>query len=197
MLDGAIVAQRLGKNARGKTAFMCLCDCGNEYVAEAGRINAGRAQHCGCLKPIKQSAKVRRHGMSRTPEHRSWEGMLQRCNNHCDKNYKRYGGRGIKVCERWLVFDNFFADMGPRPSPGFTLDRIDVHGDYEPGNCRWATAKTQACNRTNNANIVQNGRQITVFEFCGNERTPMYQRILYRIKRGWSIADAIFQPARP
>lgn len=89
---------------------------------------------------------VKRHGLSDNPEHRTWTRIRERCNNPSHGDYTRYGGRGIRVCERWDVFENFLADMGPRN--GLTIDRIDNDGDYEPGNCRWVTQAEQNRNKS-------------------------------------------------
>ncbi len=122
--------------------WRCLCDCGRETVALADNIMRGLTKGCGCR--VKQGNFV--HGMYGTREYRSWNMLVQRCTNPANDRWAQYGGRGIQVCQRWLEgFANFYADMGSRP-PGTSIDRIDVDGNYEPGNCRWADAKTQARN---------------------------------------------------
>lgn len=126
-----------------KTRLRCRCDCGNEATPMAENVLRGRTKGCGC----KVLTGNHIHGMWGTPEYKSWNMMLQRCTNPRHHRWKNYGGRGIHVCDRWLAsFEAFYADMGPRP-PKTSIDRIEVNGHYEPGNCRWADAQTQARNK--------------------------------------------------
>lgn len=150
------------------SVWLCFCDCGTwKKVRSANLLNAN-TQSCGCLQRDAFGSISRTHGMSGSPEHRAWKHMRNRCYNPNVKEYPYYGGRGIKVCDRWLEsFENFFADMGQRPSSSHSIDRFpNGDGDYEPGNVRWATDLEQSRNRSNNLFYTFNGETLILKEWA-------------------------------
>lgn len=138
-----------GRNKFGQYRWSCMCSCGTPVSVTASALQSGGTRSCGCLREEYYSTHQRHgHGRAarRSATYRSWDHMIQRCTNPSNDNYRYYGGRGINVCPRWRDFSMFLADMGERPF-GRSLDRIENDGNYEPGNCRWATAKEQQRNQ--------------------------------------------------
>jgi len=182
---------------RWRRYFLCQCECGKTIIAELSHLRTGHTTSCGCLKHD-VGARIGRmtatHGQTGTPTFKSWDTMRQRCNNPNDKKYRHYGGRGIVVCERWSDFENFLADMGEKPD-GMTIDRIDNDGNYEPGNCRWATLVQQARNKRNNVMLTYQGNTFCLAEWA--VRTGLtYRTIHSRYKSGWPAARILTTPSR-
>ena len=198
-----VLARTTAPEGRPKKAFwLCRCDCGGEARAVSNTLTSGHTQSCGCLQRerISAAAKIssRTHGMSDHPLWSTWAAMRSRCRNPNATGYHRYGGRGIRVCERWNDFPSFVADVGERPSPDHTLDRIRNDGDYEPGNVRWATKEQQSANMRNNRLVQFKGQRMPVRTAlrASGEVVSRYS-VLRRIERGMSPEAALTTPARP
>lgn len=172
------------RDDKGHHEWAFVCDCGTECVKDIKLVTQGKTSSCGCRAREVLVKRNTTHGLSRKhpKAYRTWKDMRARCNNPNSKDYRNYGGRGIKVCKRWGSFENFLEDMGLRPG-GLTIDRIDVNGDYSPENCRWADIETQANNKRDTVWMDLDGRRVSFSQWCrahGVERA----KAMYRIKNG-------------
>lgn len=189
------------QKAKVSHKWLCRCECGKEAWVQGNNLRSGKTKSCGCIQREKaaQQAKVMghantTHGRTASSEYLAWHNMWQRCENPKAVGYSRYGARGIKVCERWQTFENFFADMGPKPSPDHSIDRYpDQNGNYEPENCRWATEKEQQRNRSDNVLLEFDGR-VQCISAWAEEKGLSKERLWTRLKNGWSVEDAIMTP---
>lgn len=143
------VIRYAGMSPAYRRMWECKCDCGGRSITRGDRLRSGTTKSCGCLSLETTLARITKHGLSGTPEYHAWASMVNRCTNKKDPAYGYYGGRGVTVCERWMVFENFLADMGKRPSSSHSLDRIDndlLVNSYSKKNCRWTTRGVQQRN---------------------------------------------------
>lgn len=194
---GRLVARRrIVRPSSEVTYWECMCDCGRPTVVTASNLKSGRTQSCGCIARERASRQLKTHGMSRTPEYFAWSQMRARCRDKKHQAYKDYGGRGIYVCPEWdRGFAAFLRDMGTRPTPKHSLDRIDNDGPYAPGNVQWATMTNQHNNRRRNRHLELNGERHTVAEWAklkGLTKTALYQRL----ENGWTLEKALTTPVR-
>lgn len=198
---GRLVVKNRGKTikrASGGTIlyWLCECDCGNKVEAVGGDLKSNKTLSCGCYQRKRSKEYHTTHGMCHTRIHDIWLGMKKRCDNSNFSAYHRYGGRGIKVCDEWQAFEPFYEwAMGNGYSNELTIDRIDVNGNYEPSNCRWATIEEQANNTSRNRYLTFNGETHTIAEWA-KILGISYGTLSSRIKRGWTITDAVERPLR-
>jgi hypothetical protein len=195
VLDGTVVGKKV----------LCKCDCGT--IKMFTRSNLGKCTFsCGCLRKEQLSARNTTHGQTRgaggrssgfTREYVAWRKMRQRCLDDNCPQYPYYGGRGIKIDSRWNDFHTFLKDVGPRPGPGYSLDRYpDMNGDYTPGNVRWATKKQQANNMRSNKRLTLNGETLTIHEW--SERIGIKVATLrVRLSKGWGDEKTLTTPLGP
>lgn len=193
-----LVLRREGYDKHRIITWLVRCDCGTERIVDRRRLAAGNTRSCGCLRREMVGALNRKHGLKGTPEYVIWVGLRARCANTKSISHANYGGRGIKVCERWDKFENFLSDMGVRPSPLHSIDRIDNDGNYEPGNCRWATRVEQNSNTRRNRIVTYRGQEMTITEaacLAGSIVTGNHAR--NRIVLGWAVEAAVETPLMP
>lgn len=181
-----------------KNGFMLSiykCVCGVEKIYRRSNVRNGNTKSCGCLNDEKR--KSIEHGQARknnwSSEYRSWLSMKARCSNPRNNEYHRYGKRGISVCERWLDFKNFIEDMGLKPGSSYSIDRINSKGNYEPGNCRWASAKEQALNSSRCKFLEFNGSRLNIADWA-RKTGIKHTTISFRLRSGWSIERTLLTP---
>jgi hypothetical protein len=183
LVERDVEAFRQGKRGH----WICRCDCGNVISALTSNVTKGNTTSCGCSRI--------QHGMAKTKIYSAWRQMRQRCENPKDPAFANYGGRGIKVCDRWQSFDKFYEDMG-WPPYGATLDRIDNEGPYSPENCRWASWREQHANKRTNRVLEAFGRTQTLQQWADEYRLPL-TTLRNRIDRGgWPVETALTEPVR-
>lgn len=192
-----LVIKRVGTNNHGSPTWKARCDCGIVKIINGMALRQGASKSCGCYnKDVHREVCLKRnttHGLVHSKAYHTWVNMRQRCENPKATAYKKYGAKGITVCERWKTFENFYADIGEPPSPLHTIERKDPKGEYAPGNCRWATQKEQQNNRSNNHRITHGGETKTLNQWAahiGINRSSLTRRI-----KNWGVERAISTPA--
>ena len=191
---GALTVLRRAPRTHRNADWICRCDCGTECIKRGYRLRQGRVKTCGRAHCSWWNFTTPGYARAHPLEYRSWRSIWERTNAVDGKHYKTYVLRGITVCERWKSFENFFADMGPRPSAKHSIDRHpDNNGNYEPRNCRWATAQEQARNMRSSLYVVHGGVRILFMDLVdqlGVDRSVVYGRL----KNGWSLEEALAIP---
>lgn len=190
---GKITAVKMAGKSGHNMKWECKCECGKSFTALASNIASGNTKSCGCHRRKVSTEMLRTHGMSGTNSYRLWSNMMRRCRDEGNAAYANYGGRGIKVCDRWLEFENFFSDMGDRPKDR-SLERRDNDLGYSPGNCYWATRKQQMNNTRANVILTIGDTSKTMTQWCEEFLIPVH-RVIARRKMGWKD-DELFLPKR-
>jgi hypothetical protein len=188
-----LVVKRAKNNKHGNAMWLCLCDCGNKTIVCGCNLRAGTTQSCGCLHTELSQKRFTTHGLSKTRLYNIWSKMLERCYNKKNSSFYLYGARGIEICEEWKNDFKTFYDwaMLNGYSDELSIDRINVNGNYEPSNCRWASDKEQANNRRTNCLVTHNGKTQTLTQWC--EEIGINVRSVYkRLELGWDIEKALF-----
>ncbi len=186
-----------GRDKHGNAMWNCVCDCGNTGVFKGRNLTIGKTKSCGCWlleqqrSPKKHGHTSRKNGAS--SEWMAWKAIRQRCRNPNHREWKDYGGRGITVCERWNVFLNFLQDMGVKPSPDLSIERIDNNAGYCKENCIWATRRVQNRNTRRNIILTFNGKSQTLKDWA-TEFGINHNTLGFRILRGWPMEKALAQP---
>lgn len=193
-----VVIERAENNKHGQTRWKCKCDCGKFTVVAASDLKNGKIKSCGCLSHELTAKRSTKHGLRYTPNYKRWLHIKDRCLNPHNKDFNRYGGRGIKIYEEWVddfkAFHDYVSILPHFGEKGYSLDRIDNDGNYEPNNLRWATKKQQANNREVKSVIEFNGEKFTLKQIAKKIGIGL-SSIHRRIKRGDTMQE-LFRPPR-
>lgn len=181
-----VVTGRADDLSRKNPRWNCICDCGVKTVSQGGALRSGAQKSCGCL----QREVATKHGMENTLTYTTWAQMKSRCMNPKHRSYPGYGGRGITVCARWMMFESFLEDMGEKPKGKYSIDRVDNNGGYCKENCRWTDSVTQNNNRRNTAYYTHEGKTQSL-TLWARERGMPAATVKSRIRLGWNIEDAL------
>lgn len=197
-----VIGEELVNKPYQGTWWICSCSCGNTKTISAMQLRQGTTKSCGCFRHEVATTKGYgfikvKHHMTNSHEYSSWGSMIQRCENANHAAFKNYGGRGVKICKEWRnSFETFLKDMGPRPSLKHSLDRFPNNdGNYEPGNCRWATIAEQHLNRRDNRLVTFENETKTLSEWAVSKNIP-FDVLAKRIEAGWDVEKALNQPRR-
>lgn len=196
IFDSLNVIKYHSTDKHGHTKWLCKCKCGNETVVIGDNLTRGHTKSCGCEGRRRTVAVKITHGMTNTRPYHTWENMIARCYRKSTKAYRYYGGRGIVVCDKWLTFEGFWADMKDGYSDDLTIERKDVNGNYDKQNCVWATVEAQANNKRNNVVLSYKGEEDTLTRFSakyGISVATLWARIFVL---GWDIGRALETPVR-
>jgi hypothetical protein len=188
---GRLKVKKLGGWNKGRRLWVCECSCGRVCAVSGKRLRNNHTKSCGCLKAEQVPPSQATHRLTGTPEYICWKAMRSRCYDSKSNGFDRYGARGIKVCPEWKdSFETFLEDMGKRPTKGHSIDRFpNRRGNYEPGNCRWATAKEQRDNQDRKL-LTAFGKSLPTTAWT--ELTGIRGgTIRYRVSRGWAIENAL------
>ncbi len=190
-----IVVKYAGSNKDRAATWECVCNCGQKTIVRGNHLCRGLIKSCGCLSSEMTSKRMKTHGMTDSRVYNTWEHIIARCNNPKIQNYKRYGGRGITVCKRWLKFINFLKDMGEPPT-GYSIDRIDNNKGYCKKNCKWSTRKEQQRNTRNNRLLTFCGQTKCLIEWS-EYLNIKYKTLAARLDRfHWSIEKTLSTPVQ-
>lgn len=189
-----------GSQVQHKAWQVCRCNCGNVFIVVRSSLKNGQTKSCGCFQKEWIGNNRRTHGLSTTPEYSIWRDIKSRCLSSKNVAFPDYGGRGITVCDRWLDpkngLQNFILDMGKRPATSLSIDRHpNKDGNYEPGNCRWATTTEQSRNKRNNVNLTHDGKTQCLSDWA-KELGVKRNTLDYRLRKGWSVQEVLSTSTR-